>query len=775
MEYPSSEQSPPPWLLTFPQYVEKALYDPQWGYYSSGVVQFGDDFNTYGEKWAPLLANRFYEAWKAMVHTGEINNTDPFYIYEFGAGSGAMALRMLNYIKGRAILFRDTPWAKFYNVVKYIVCEISNDLHKRQSKLLSGYVEDGKAKCLQTDARTDDDAIPKGAGVVVSNELIDAFPPHEITLSLNDKGELESAVTVMAATVPAELVKDFDKKVELNDLINDWKLPEKQANDLVERKRRVVTIEEMESIMKDAKNRDQIEMLKWAVPLSEFPTLLNEEEKHLLDGNLQGSSSMLRSIIKKHGPKTIYIHPDTRGYLKKITGFMLKGYVFTLDYGRNSAHYIKDIESQMCVRTYSKTYEKNNIHQTADHVCLHIGQQDITTDINFSDVVALGEEFGLLPTWYGMQEALGGAFLPEFRLLIQDFQLTAGSRKRCNSDVLKQMPPSAPVRYSEMPSLVKLINKGMTLVEAINGAEKLQDKYEAIKKYLDWLSSVNYFTKDRSIFSALQSKFLNYFTDLLKTVHNNHSDQINQNPALLKFFLNAQEYHKIVMQTKKVLLSTIENRQHAKIILDSILSLIMQVPTHSIGPYIESFTKLYSPFLSKINEKHRGLMKEIGDHEVMREYNFTDESDSVKLTTALSRCLRVVEIHNASKTAENWKKQGNQCFKQKNFEQAIECYKNALTYDPNFKEAFLNAALCFKRQNKNNTALEYALKACRIDPFYEKASYQYAVLLIECGQKEKACDMLSHYRNAALKNKAMLKLADQMLGPLQQSGVRVNR
>lgn len=168
--------------VSLPAYVENALYGPT-GYYSSGQVKFGPDFETFGEKWAPLLANRFLLAWQAMVKHGEIQKSEVFRIYEFGAGEGKMALMMLKYIHGRALLYPHSEWVDFYNIIQYIIGEISPKLIEKQQQILADYLHYKKVSIFKSDARRINNAIPSGPGIVVTNELIDAFPPHEITLT----------------------------------------------------------------------------------------------------------------------------------------------------------------------------------------------------------------------------------------------------------------------------------------------------------------------------------------------------------------------------------------------------------------------------------------------------------------------------------------------------------------------------------------------------------------------------------------------------------------
>lgn len=167
---------------TLAAYVDRVLYGPQ-GYYTSGKVKFGPNFVTYAEKWAPYLADRFYLAWLAL------GRLETFHIYEFGAGTGKMARRILDYVQGRAELEPDSEWPYFYKSVKYIIGEISPALLKLQKAELNDYLLQNKIELYQSDARSVDDKLPRGPGIVVTNELIDIFLRRKLLLLM--KGYLQ--------------------------------------------------------------------------------------------------------------------------------------------------------------------------------------------------------------------------------------------------------------------------------------------------------------------------------------------------------------------------------------------------------------------------------------------------------------------------------------------------------------------------------------------------------------------------------------------------------
>jgi len=139
--------------LGFDRFMALALYAPGLGYYANQSRKFGttpqsgSDFVTAPElsKWfGRTLANQVAEALDAT-------NTDT--VWEFGAGSGALALQLLEALGDK--------------VKRYTIVDVSGSLRARQQTTLSAYV--GKVQWV--------DALPEQiSGVVVGNEVLDAMP-----------------------------------------------------------------------------------------------------------------------------------------------------------------------------------------------------------------------------------------------------------------------------------------------------------------------------------------------------------------------------------------------------------------------------------------------------------------------------------------------------------------------------------------------------------------------------------------------------------------------
>jgi SAM-dependent MidA family methyltransferase len=140
--------------LGFERFMELALYAPGLGYYARGDRQFGhlpasgSDFVT-----APELSPLFGRALARQVAQA-LDATATDEVWEFGAGSGALAAQLLGALGDR--------------VRRYVIVDLSGSLRARQQQTLSAW-----ADRVQWLDRLPDDGIH---GVVVGNEVLDAMP-----------------------------------------------------------------------------------------------------------------------------------------------------------------------------------------------------------------------------------------------------------------------------------------------------------------------------------------------------------------------------------------------------------------------------------------------------------------------------------------------------------------------------------------------------------------------------------------------------------------------
>jgi SAM-dependent MidA family methyltransferase len=139
--------------LGFDRFMAMALYEPGLGYYTNALQKFGampssgSDFVT-----APGMSPLFGQTLAVQVKEAlEATGTDE--VWEFGAGTGALALQLLGSL-GDA-------------VARYNIIDLSGTLRARQAGTLLKHA--GKVRWL--------DAWPQAIdGVVVGNEVLDAMP-----------------------------------------------------------------------------------------------------------------------------------------------------------------------------------------------------------------------------------------------------------------------------------------------------------------------------------------------------------------------------------------------------------------------------------------------------------------------------------------------------------------------------------------------------------------------------------------------------------------------
>src|SRR3989339_4719 len=160
--------------ISFARFMQRSLYHPHYGYYSSGKVNIthitsGGHFITHPEDFYPRysygLAENLLWMWQTMGRPAK------FDVVEMGAGNGRMAKAFLDYSR----IY--TP--EFYKAVDYQIVEISPFLRLKQTQICS----DHNVKHINGSAINPN--IKGIRGVLLSNELIDAFPVHRIIYHSN--------------------------------------------------------------------------------------------------------------------------------------------------------------------------------------------------------------------------------------------------------------------------------------------------------------------------------------------------------------------------------------------------------------------------------------------------------------------------------------------------------------------------------------------------------------------------------------------------------------
>ena len=142
--------------LPFDQFMAMALYEPGLGYYANQQPKFGtmpqsgSDFVT-----APELSPLFGAALAQQVAQA-LQATGTNEVWEFGAGSGALALQLLSELKSLGVA-----------VKRYNIMDVSGSLRARQQAKLAEFGD----QVVWLEAWPD-----QMQGVVLGNEVLDAMP-----------------------------------------------------------------------------------------------------------------------------------------------------------------------------------------------------------------------------------------------------------------------------------------------------------------------------------------------------------------------------------------------------------------------------------------------------------------------------------------------------------------------------------------------------------------------------------------------------------------------
>jgi SAM-dependent MidA family methyltransferase len=139
--------------LPFDRFMAMALYAPGLGYYARRSPKFGvlpesgSDFVT-----APELSPLFGRALARQVEQA-LTASNTREVWEFGAGSGALALQLIEALGER--------------IDRYTIVDLSGSLRERQQAVLASHGD--KVRWV--------DALPEAMqGVIVGNEVLDAMP-----------------------------------------------------------------------------------------------------------------------------------------------------------------------------------------------------------------------------------------------------------------------------------------------------------------------------------------------------------------------------------------------------------------------------------------------------------------------------------------------------------------------------------------------------------------------------------------------------------------------
>ena len=285
--------------MPFRDWMEAALYDPEFGYYRrSDLKRWGreGDYRTSVER-SELFAATFARYFGKLYEN--LGRPEQWIIAEFGAGDGRFSQRVLS------ILSAQSP--SLLDATQYALHDISEASLSRAQQTLQAF-ENVSYELPET----------VEVGIYFSNELLDAFPVHRVTA----EGELY---------------------VTLN-----------SDNDFV-----------------------------WTTGRFSTPRIAEFLEEH--------------SVELAPG-QTIEINLAVDDWLTSVSAKLKHGFVITVDYGAEAPElYDPSLRPDGTLRAFSK-------HGFVDGVLREPGAYDITSSVNWTQVIKTGERLGLEVVEFASQD-----------------------------------------------------------------------------------------------------------------------------------------------------------------------------------------------------------------------------------------------------------------------------------------------------------------------------------------------------------------------------------
>ena len=285
--------------IPFSQFMEWCLYHPDYGYYRSERMNIGRDGDFYTSPCVhPLFGGLIA---KQLSQMSEQWGGPFFDVVEQGGGRGFLCEDILQWAKKNSSVF--------YQRLRYHLIETSPFLLKEQRERLGEHEKEGKVFWMDPEAFEEGRALMEGC--FLSNELVDAFPVHQVIF---DRGDLKEIY----------VTQDHGQLKEQWGKLSDPRI------------------------------------------VSYFQSMgITLQEGQRAEVNLKALD-----------------------WMEKVARCLKKGFVLTIDYGYLAKELYGSHRREGTLLCYTQ-------HQTSENPYERLGEQDITSHVNFTGLIQKGEEVGL--------------------------------------------------------------------------------------------------------------------------------------------------------------------------------------------------------------------------------------------------------------------------------------------------------------------------------------------------------------------------------------------
>lgn len=396
---------------SFESYMDDALHHPRFGYYKQRVnIGRTGDFSTHPEDLSPhygaWIARLLREHYQEMLERGELLPSESFCVVEFGAGTGRLARDIIDALRARAQNAPLDPLDRqLHSNLRYYIYELSDSLRAQQAALLGpdARIAPGDARrpkaCLARD-------FPSGVrGIILSNELPDAFGVHKVLLS--SQGEAYAVVVVprIESDALTGLSADLRERISAidTDVRRTFGWTRHPSDRFLDHKLFREVMKAAYELDIDARDRllDGFWFEEGLVPAPTFPEL---------SASLQRDSHELASALAVGNcGVVVYVNLHAESFIREIAPNLRAGMVLTIDYGGSTQETLDAARQRMFpFRVYR--YEGKFVPRPNDPYA-RPGTQDLTADVNFTSLARAGLEAGLSLVHYGLERDIIGTDL----------------------------------------------------------------------------------------------------------------------------------------------------------------------------------------------------------------------------------------------------------------------------------------------------------------------------------------------------------------------------
>ena len=405
---------------TFEAYMDAALHDDRWGYYGHAVsIGGGGHFTTSPESLSPhygqWLANWAYRCWRDMLAHGELAEGDAFPVVEFGAGNGRLARDFLDGVArsagdGRLDATERQSRQAFAARLQYRIYETSAALRDRQQQLLGDGAIVGEGDARRPAAVLGRD-FPDGLrGLVLTNEVPDAFGIHKVMLRADGEALAALVVPRIGPSLHARLRQSGE----------DGLAARIAQTDAAIRTTFGFRNDEGELYL-DGDVFHQVMTAIWRFAAAQAEALLGDvwfEEAYVPVSALPALAAHMSANAEQYAVAlaaedsgvVLYVNVHADRFIDELAASLRAGTIITIDYGDTTWGLVQGARrGDFPLRVYGAWPDyvpRPNAPYAAP------GTQDMTADVNFTDLASAGERAGLHVLHFGPERDVIGDELP---------------------------------------------------------------------------------------------------------------------------------------------------------------------------------------------------------------------------------------------------------------------------------------------------------------------------------------------------------------------------